>query len=61
MGQHKHNPTAIAAQNGELQPKPKPTMTKREWKRQLYAKCEEIIYAPLIKAYAKMQNEEQSK
>ena len=26
MGQHKHNPTAIAAKNGELPPK------KREWR-----------------------------
>ena len=24
MGQHKTNPTAIAAKNGELPPKPKP-------------------------------------
>ena len=29
MGQHKHNPTAIAAKNGELPPK-KPKMSKRE-------------------------------
>lgn len=24
MGQHKHNPTAIAAKEGKIQPKPKP-------------------------------------
>lgn len=24
MGQHKYNPTAIAAKNGEIPPKPKP-------------------------------------
>ena len=29
MGQHKHNPTAIAAKRGELPPKPK-KMSKRE-------------------------------
>lgn len=29
MGQHKYNPTAIAARNGELPPK-KPKMSKRE-------------------------------
>ena len=29
MGQHKHNPTAIAAKNGALPPK-KPKMSKRE-------------------------------
>lgn len=32
MGQHKHNPTAIAAKNGELPPKPKP-MGKRDIER----------------------------
>lgn len=29
MGQHKHNPTALAAKRGELPPKPK-KMSKRE-------------------------------
>ncbi len=54
MGQHKHNPTAIAAKNGELPPKPK-QMGKREAERLLYAKCQEILYKPLIDAYEKMQ------
>lgn len=54
MGQHKHNPTAIAAKNGELPPKPK-KMSKRETERLLHAKCQEILYRPLIKAYEKMQ------
>lgn len=54
MGQHKHNPTAIAAKNGELPPKPK-KMSKRESERLLYAKCKEILYKPLIDAYEKMQ------
>lgn len=36
MGEHKHNPTAIAAKNGELQPKkkkkkPMGTAESREW------------------------------
>lgn len=33
MGEHKHNPTATAAKNGELPPKKKPmgTAEKREW------------------------------
>lgn len=57
MGQHKHNPTAIAAKNGELPPKPK-KLSKREADRQIYAKCQEIIYKPLIETYAKMQKEE---
>ena len=34
MGQHKYNPTAIAAKNGELPPKPKGT-SKRERERLL--------------------------
>lgn len=32
MGQHKYNPTALAAKRGELPPK-LPRMGKREWKR----------------------------
>lgn len=32
MGEHKHNPTAIAAKNGELPPKkPMGTAENREW------------------------------
>ena len=33
MGEHKHNPTATAAKNGELPPKKKPmgTAESREW------------------------------
>ena len=30
MGQHKHNPTAIAAKNGELPPKKKSGLSKRQ-------------------------------
>jgi hypothetical protein len=41
MGQHKHNPTAIAAKNGELPPKPKP-MSKRQRDTLLYAKIREV-------------------
>ena len=35
MGQHKTNPTAIAAKKGELRPKPQ-RMPKRELERLLY-------------------------
>ncbi len=33
MGEHKHNPTAVAAKNGELPPKKRPmgTAESREW------------------------------
>ena len=34
MGHHKHNPTAIAAKNGELPPKEKGS-SKRERERQM--------------------------
>ena len=54
MGQHKHNPTAIAAAKGELPPKPK-KMSKRESERLFYAKCQEILYKHLIDAYEKIQ------
>lgn len=57
MGQHKYNPTAIAAKSGELPPKPK-KMGKREAERLMFAKCQEVLYKPLVDAYVKMQNEE---
>lgn len=56
MGQHKYNPTAIKAKNGELPPKPK-KMSKRESDRLLYAKCQEILYRPLVDAYVKMETD----
>ena len=56
MGQHKYNPTAIKAKNGELPPKPK-MMSKRESERLFYAKCQEILYKPLIDTYVKMQQD----
>lgn len=39
MGQHKHNPTAIAAKNGELPPKQKP-MGKRDLERMIMCEIE---------------------
>lgn len=57
MGQHKYNPIAIAAKNGELPPKPK-KMGKRESERLLYAKCAEVLYRPLAEAYTKMQEDD---
>ena len=54
MGQHKHNPNCQLAKEGKLPPKPK-KMSKRESERLLYAKCQEILYKPLIEAYDKMQ------
>lgn len=56
MGQHKRNLTAIAAKKGELPTKP-PKMSKAESERLIYSKCQEIIYRPIIEAYAKMQKD----
>jgi hypothetical protein len=50
MGQHKTNPTAIKAKNGELPQKEKKP-SKREVDRLLYAKCQEAIYKSFDKAY----------
>ena len=36
MGQHKHNPTAIAAKEGKLPPKPQ-KKSKRQMERETYA------------------------
>lgn len=58
MGQHKYNPTAIKAKNGELPPKPKP-MGKREWERLLNAKVQEAMYGGLVRAICQdMRREE---
>lgn len=42
MGEHKHNPTAIAAKNGELSPKPK-KMSKRELEALMYSRIKSEI------------------
>ena len=46
MGQHKRNPVAIAAKNGELPPK-KPKMSKADRDRWIYARCQEAVYGSL--------------
>ena len=56
MGQHKHNPTAIAAKNGELPPKKRERrLTKRQAERLLKA---EILSrcTPLLALLYEMQN-----
>ena len=56
MGQHKHNPTAIAAKNGDLPPKKRePKLTKRQVKQLLKA---EILSrcTPLLALPHEMQN-----
>lgn len=59
MGEHKHNPTAIAAKNGELKPKPK-GMGKRETERYLQTLCYGAITCHLRKAAEKMKKEDEN-
>ena len=60
MGQHKYNPTAIKAKNGELPPKPK-KMGKRESDRLLYAECQRILYGHLVAAHVRNMMEDMRK
>ena len=56
MGQHKHNPTAIKAKNGELPPKPKKP-SKVEVDRLLYETVAEYIFEkkPITKTFYDMK------
>ena len=42
MGQHKHNPTAIAARNGELPPKEQPKLSKRQMDALIYKRIQDV-------------------
>ena len=42
MGQHKYNPTAIAAKNGELPPKEQPRLSKRQMEALMRKRIEDI-------------------
>lgn len=48
MGQHKYNPTAQAAKEGKLPPKPE-KMSKREQERQLYRMIGKITDSDYIR------------
>lgn len=50
MGEHKHNPTAVAAKSGELLPKKKSvgTVESREW---MYTWIREHTLLPIIGPY----------
>lgn len=49
MGQHKTNPTAMAAKRGEIQPKPKP-LSKRKAERLLLQEAERKMIPPQLRA-----------
>ena len=55
MGQHKTNPTAIKAKNGDIQPKP-PEMGKPEYNRWLQASVLEALSSPFTE-YVEQQVE----
>ena len=42
MGQHKHNPTAIAARNGELSSKEHPKLSKRQMNALIYKRIQDV-------------------
>ena len=42
MGQHKYNPTAIAARNGELPPKEQPRLSKRQMEALMRKRIEDV-------------------
>lgn len=42
MGQHKHNPTAIATKNGELPPKEQPRLSKRQMDALIYKRIQDV-------------------
>lgn len=58
MGEHKYNPTAIAAKKGELPPKKKP-LGKREAMRIVEVKLQAIMNKPLAEAMAEYFRAEQ--
>jgi hypothetical protein len=61
MGQHKYNPTSIAAAKGELPPKPKKLSKRESERRILYAKRYEILYKLFDDTYKRIQENERLK
>ena len=51
MGQHKHNPTAIAAKNGELPPKEQPRLSKRQMDALIYKRIQDVTGVTEIDRY----------
>ena len=51
VGQHKYNPTAIAAKNGEIKPRKK--LTRSEQKKLFYGKLAEYMPPLPTKRYFK--------
>ena len=51
MGQHKHNPTAIAAKNGELPPKEQPILSKRQMEALMRKRIEDVTGITELRRY----------
>ena len=51
MGAHKYNPTAIAAKNGELPPKKKSKLSKRQREALMLDKIKKMTGYDQTKAY----------
>ena len=51
MGQHKHNPTAIAARNGELPPKEQPKLSKRQMNALIYKRIQDVTGVTELRKY----------
>ena len=51
MGQHKHNPTAIAAKNGELPPKEQPRLSKRQMDALMRKRIEDVTGVTELRKY----------
>lgn len=42
MSEHKYNPTAIAAKNGEIPPKKRPELSKRQMDALIYKRIQDV-------------------
>ena len=51
MGQHKHNPTVIAAKNGELPPKEQPRLSKRQADALMKKRIEDVTGITELRRY----------
>ena len=51
MGQHKYNPTAIAAKNGELPPKEQPRLSKRQMDALMRKRIEDVTGVTELRKY----------
>ena len=51
MGEHKRNPTAIAAKNGELPPKERPKLSKRQADALMRKRIEDVTGITELRRY----------